>query len=89
MDVPLGVVIMALELVPTSKRLFGSDILQGNTEQSRHGHSEESHSRPSCNLSGEARLGQASWHEARAHGLAGLGPYLIQGVRVMDRTPQG
>ena len=34
-------------------------------------------------------LGQASWHEARAHGLAGLGPYLIQGVRVMDRTPQG
>ena len=31
-------------------------------------------------------LGQSSWTEARAYGLAGLGPCLVQGVRVMDRT---
>ena len=30
-------VVIALELVPTSKRLFGSDIPQGNAEQPRYG----------------------------------------------------
>ena len=37
MGVPLVEVVMALELVPTSKRLFVSDIHQGNVGQSRYG----------------------------------------------------
>ena len=32
MDFLLGTVVIALELVPTSKRLFGSDIPQGNRD---------------------------------------------------------
>ena len=40
---------MALELVPTSKRLLGHNIPQGNTGQPKHGIPEQSHSRPSCN----------------------------------------
>ena len=35
----------------------GSDIPQGNIRQPRHGHSKQSHSRPSCSWSREARLG--------------------------------
>ena len=36
MDVSLGVVVVALELVPISKRMFGSDTPQGHTGQLRH-----------------------------------------------------
>ena len=35
MDALLGKVVMALELVPTSKRLFGNDIPQGNNKPPR------------------------------------------------------
>ena len=97
MDVLLGVVVVALELVPISKRLFNSDIPQGNTGQPRHDTTEQPYCRPSCRGSGEEQvgpqsafgsrllfqwaLGQTSWHEARVCGLVGLGPCLVQGVR--------
>ena len=35
MDVQLGIVVMALELVSTLKRLFGSNVPEGNTDQLR------------------------------------------------------
>ena len=36
MDVSLGVVVVALELVPTSKKMFSSNSLQGHTGKLRH-----------------------------------------------------
>jgi len=43
----LGTVVIALELVPASKRLFSSDISQGNTGPPKPCIPEQSHSRPS------------------------------------------
>ena len=95
------VVVVALELVPLSKRMFGSDTPQGYTRQLRHASS--SNHVPIRDAIDGAKLGlllkesgprlwvrraldQESRHEAWAHGLASLEPYPVQKVRARVHT---
>ena len=93
MDVSLGVVVMALKLVPTSKRMFDSDIPQGHTGNYVPIRDAVDWAKPRVfpkeygpRLWVRSTLDQESRHGAWAHGLASLGPYLVQRVRVRART---
>ena len=47
---------MALELVPTSRGMFGSDIPQGNTGQSRYSIPEQSRFYPRCSCPSKSQI---------------------------------
>ena len=102
MDVSLGVVVVALELVPTSKRMFGNNTLQGHTGKLRHVSPSNYvpiwdavvRAKPGVlpeeygpRLRVRRTLDQESQHGAWAHGLAGLGPYPVQRVRACTIRP--
>ena len=93
---------VALELVPTSKRMFSSNSLQGHTGKLRH--VSLSNYVPTRDAVVQAKLGvlpeeygprlrvrrtldQESQHRAWAHGLAVLGPYPVQRVRAHTIGP--
>ena len=93
MDVSLEVVVVALDLVPTSKRMFGSDTPQGHTGNYVLIRDAIDRAKPRVfpkeygpRLRVRHTLDQESRHGAWAHGLAGLGPYPIQRVRVKAHT---
>ena len=89
---------VGLELVPALKELFGKDIPQGKTRQSRCGTSSSyvpirdvaDWARPrlwtkvsESRLQAQWASGQALWHAALAPSLASLGPCLEQWGGVM------